>query len=72
MKILHCVAFTLLIVGGLNLGLVALFNFNLVSAILGSFPALEQVLYILVGASAVYMVATHAKDCKACKGCCTK
>lgn len=66
MKILHCVAFTLLIVGGLNWGLIGLFNFNLVASILGFSPMLEKLVYILVGVSAVYIAATHMNDCKGC------
>lgn len=60
------VAFTLLVVGGLNWGLVALFNFNLVNTIFGAWPTVEQLVYILVGVSAVYIAATHMGDCKAC------
>jgi len=66
MKWLHIVAFILLVVGGLNWGLVGLFNFNLVSALFGSVPMLEQVVYILVGVSAVVVVVTHKGDCKIC------
>ncbi len=66
MKMLHMVSFTLLIVGGLNWGLWALFNFNLVNTILGSWPTVEKLVYILVGASAVYLATTHISDCKAC------
>lgn len=60
------VTFTLLIVGGLNWGLWALFNFNLVNAVLGSWPTVEKLVYILVGVSAVYIAATHMSDCKVC------
>ena len=66
MKALHMVAFTLLIVGGLNWGLWALFNLNLVNAVLGSMPLVEKLVYILVGVSAVYIAATHMNDCKIC------
>lgn len=66
MKMLHMVAFTLLIVGGLNWGLWALFNFNLVNTVLGAWPTIEKVVYILVGTSAVYIAATHVSDCKVC------
>lgn len=66
MKNLHMVAFALLIVGGLNWSLVSLFNFNLVSIVLGAWPMLEKLVYILVGASAVYIGATHMNECKAC------
>ncbi|MFA6273305.1 MAG: DUF378 domain-containing protein [Candidatus Paceibacterota bacterium] len=65
MKSLHMIAWILLVVGGLNWLLVA-FNFNLVSLIFGSIPWLENLVYILVGLSAIYEVATHKKSCKAC------
>lgn len=65
MKALHMVAFTLLIVGGLNWGLTALFNLNLVETIFGGM-GLSKIVYILVGVSAVYIAATHMTDCKAC------
>ena len=60
------VAFILTVVGALNWGFVGLFSFNLVSAIFGSWPTVETVVYILVGVSAAYLVATHKGDCKVC------
>lgn len=68
MKSLHIVAFSLVVIGALNWGLVGLLNFNLVNAILGSLPTLETLVYILVGASAIYLIATHKNDCKICGG----
>ncbi|CAN5198929.1 hypothetical protein BH09PAT1_BH09PAT1_5370 [soil metagenome] len=65
---LHMVAFLLLVVGGLNWGLVGLFKFNLVNSLFGGMPALEMLIYVLVGASAVYLLATHKGDCKVCGG----
>ena len=66
MKALHMVTFILLLVGGLNWGLWALFNLNLVNMVLGSWPTVEKLVYVLVGASAVYVAATHMNDCKLC------
>ena len=66
MKILHQVAFALLVVGGLNWGLVGLLNFNLVELILGAGTVLTQIVYVLVGASAVYIGATHMSTCTVC------
>lgn len=60
------VSFVLVVVGALNWGLVALLNFNLVNALLGSMPEVEKLVYVLVGAAAVYLAATHMKDCKVC------
>ncbi|MEK7497760.1 MAG: DUF378 domain-containing protein [Patescibacteria group bacterium] len=66
MKMLHIVAFTLMALGALNWGLVALLDFNLVSTLLGSWPMVEKAAYVLVGASAVYVFVTHRADCKVC------
>lgn len=66
MKALHIVAFALVIIGALNWGLVGLFNLNLVEAVLGSSAQLVKLAYVVVGASAVYIGATHMNDCKIC------
>ena len=54
MKTLDIVVGALLIVGGLNLGLVGLFDFNLVSTIFGEMTVLTRIIYITVGLSAIY------------------
>ena len=64
-KPLHMVTFLLLLVGGLNWGLVGLLNFNLVETIFGM-SVLTKVVYLLVGLSAVWVGATHMNDCKVC------
>jgi len=55
---LQWIALILIIVGGLNWGLVGLFNFDLVAAIFGMMSALSRVVYILVGLSAIYTLGT--------------
>jgi uncharacterized membrane protein YuzA (DUF378 family) len=50
------VALVLVIVGGLNWGLVGLFQFDLVQAIFGTIPILARTIYVLVGISAAYMI----------------
>ncbi len=65
MKVLHIVAFILLVVGGVNWGLTAL-GYNLVEMILGSWPMLVKIIYILVGLSAIYEVVMHKQNCKLC------
>lgn len=60
------VAFTLLVVGGLNWGLVGLLNLDLVELLLGSVPFAQQAVYVLVGLSAIYEVVTHKKCCGMC------
>ena len=73
MKILHMIAFILVIIGGLNWGLVGLgwivgggANWNVVELLLGAGSTLSGIVYILVGLSAVWLGVTHKKDCKAC------
>ena len=44
----------LLIIGGLNWGLVGLLNMNVVETVLGSIPVAVTVVYGLVGLAAVY------------------
>jgi uncharacterized membrane protein YuzA (DUF378 family) len=56
MKNINIITQILLIVGGLNWGLVGAFSFDLVAAILGEMSALSKVVYILVGISAVYQI----------------
>lgn len=66
MKGLHIVTFTLVIIGALNWGLVGLFNFDLVAAIFGQMSGLAKIIYVLVGVSAIYIIARHKDDCKMC------
>ncbi|OFZ20974.1 MAG: DUF378 domain-containing protein [Bdellovibrionales bacterium GWB1_55_8] len=50
-------ATALLIIGGLNWGLIGLFQFDLVAAIFGGQAAiLSRIIYTLVGAAALYEV----------------
>lgn len=56
------IALILVIVGGLNWGLVGLFNFDLVAAIFGAGSALSRIVYIIVDLAAVYMVYFTTKD----------
>ena len=52
-NVLDLVAMVLVLIGGLNWGLVGAFNFNLVETIFGS-GVVSMVVYILVGISAIY------------------
>jgi uncharacterized membrane protein YuzA (DUF378 family) len=53
---LDWVAWVLVVVGGLNWGLVGAFDFNLVDTIFGVGALLARLVYILVGLAALYMV----------------
>ena len=55
MKTLDVIMALLLVVGGLNWGLVGLFKFDLVAAILGDMGFLSRIIYTVVGISAIYL-----------------
>ena len=58
MKAIDAIAMILLIIGGLNWGLVGLFNFNLVAAIFGANTTITNIIYILVGVAALWSLFT--------------
>lgn len=66
MKFVRTLSFILVIVGALNWGLVGLMDVNLVTLLLGHFPMLVKIVYILVGVGAV-VVLMHCRDCANCK-----
>ena len=57
MKTFDLIVAALLVIGGLNWGLVGFFNFDLVASILGNMTLLSRIIYIVVGISAIYQVA---------------
>ncbi|RJQ28356.1 DUF378 domain-containing protein [Candidatus Parcubacteria bacterium] len=67
MKGLHMVTFILLVVGGLNWLLLALFGWEVGQLFGGMDAAVSKLIYVLVGLSAVVELATHKKTCKMCE-----
>jgi uncharacterized membrane protein YuzA (DUF378 family) len=61
MKFLSLVTLILLIVGGINWGLVGLFSFDLVATIFGAASSLARLVYVLVGASALWQIVPLAR-----------
>jgi hypothetical protein len=58
MKSFYTLCLVLVIVGGLNWGLVGFLNFDLVAAIFGNMSFLSRLVYDLVGLSAVYLLVS--------------
>jgi len=58
MKTVDIIAAVLLVVGGLNWGLVGAANFDLVAAIFGRGSAFANVVYVLVGIAALYQIVS--------------
>lgn len=58
MRCFDVVAAVLLVVGGLNWGLVGVANFDLVATLFGAGSILAKFVYTLVGVSAVYQAVS--------------
>jgi hypothetical protein len=56
MRILNIVTLVLVIVGGINWGLVGATGFNLVAALFGDMSPLSRIVYCLVGLSALWQI----------------
>jgi len=57
MKKIDVVAAVLLVVGGLNWGLIGAARFDLVATLFGDMSALSRTVYLLVGVAALYQAA---------------
>ena len=58
MRNLDVVVAILLVIGGLNWGMVGLLDFDLVSYLFSGYPVVQNTVYILVGLSTVYQVVS--------------
>jgi uncharacterized membrane protein YuzA (DUF378 family) len=62
LKVLDIVAVVLVIIGGLNWGLIAFSpSYDLIQLLLGAWPFLAQLVYLLVGVAAVYLAIVMRK-----------
>jgi uncharacterized membrane protein YuzA (DUF378 family) len=59
--VLDWIALLLVIVGGINWGLIGAFNFDLVAALFGEMSAATRAVYILVGLAALYSLSLLAR-----------
>ena len=62
MKILEIIALTLLIIGGLNWGLVGFFNFDLVTSVFGgALYWIARIIFALVGLAGLYSLTLYGR-----------
>ena len=64
MKVVEIIALILNIIGGINWGLVGLFDYNLVDSLFGEGSVIAKVIYVLVGISALFAITTVVKLAK--------
>jgi uncharacterized protein len=65
---LHKLSFIFVMLGGLSWGLIAFLDFNLIHFIFISVPALERLIYLIIGLSALSEVIIHRGVCRLCQG----
>lgn len=53
----------IVIIGGINWGLVGFFQYDLVSALFGSWPVVTKVVYDIVGVASVLLLLGMFKKC---------
>ncbi len=61
MKILNCIALTLIIIGALNWLLIGIIDFNLVDTLFGAGSILSKIIYILVGIAGIWSLTFYSK-----------
>ena len=64
MSTLQKICLCITIIGGINWGLVGLFDYNLVDSLFGEGSVIAKVIYVLVGISALFAITTVVKLAK--------
>lgn len=62
----HIIAFTLLVIGGLNWLFYGLFQWEVGQLFGGMDMTVSRVIYVLVGIATIYEVLMHKSSCKMC------
>jgi len=68
MKGLHMTAFILLVIGGLNWLVYALFSWDVGMIFGDANNMVARIIYVLVGLAALHQIFTHKSYCKYCEG----
>ncbi len=55
------IALTILLIGGINWGLVGLFNFDLIAWAFGPMSVISRIIYVIVAISAVWCISLFFK-----------
>ena len=63
---LHKIAFWLLVIGGLNWGVLGVSGWDIGQLFGGQMATVSRIIYILVGLSALVEIFGHGKRCKEC------
>ena len=69
MHILKWIAYSLVLIGALNWGLIGAFNFDLVAFLFGEMTVLTRMIYTLVGISSIIYFALSFRETGECTSC---
>jgi uncharacterized membrane protein YuzA (DUF378 family) len=69
MKYLKQIAYVLLLIGGINWGVYGVSGYDVVDVLLGNIPMIANIVYVLVGLSAVYILLQRYSMCSCSQGC---
>ena len=69
MNILKLIAYSVVLIGALNWGLIGAFNFDLVAFLFGEMSTLTRIVYTLVGISSIIYLALSFRDTTECTSC---
>ena len=64
LSLIDKIALILMIIGGLNWGLIGIFRFDLVAFLFGDMSWLSRIIYTLVGLSGLYLISTYGRICQ--------
>ncbi|GBE16350.1 hypothetical protein BMS3Abin15_00164 [bacterium BMS3Abin15] len=63
---MHKLTFVILVIGGINWLLLGLIGWEVGQLFGGSGAIVSKIIYIIIGLSAIYELATHKSNCKVC------
>jgi uncharacterized membrane protein YuzA (DUF378 family) len=67
MRAIDILSSILLVIGGLNWGLMGVANFNFVVWLFSTMPVLQHICYIVIGLAAVWQIVQFKEIRKRCK-----
>ena len=56
MKGLDVISLILIIIGGVNMGIAGLFNYNIIDMIFSGAPAISRIIWVIIGLAALYQI----------------
>jgi uncharacterized membrane protein YuzA (DUF378 family) len=65
MKGLDVITLILIIIGGINMGIVGLFGFNIIDSIFVGAPVIARIIWVIIGLAALYQIMPLVRSMQA-------